>query len=241
MANPIPQPLHLVGFDGMDDFTLADDQWLALESKLDEGRTLNAEEREKLLKICNEYQFARLAEINVVPFKELEKRFKVTKRITDRFWYFAGDVEKGSNDVSSVLQALYEFELQKIPVPAEDGVFKLDFDTLMHIAIALKVASKKVEVEIARLKKTGAGNSGFRRGNAFKDFVLQLYKWAKNSGFRHNHKKFDETPSSFTEFVFELHGFFDATIKYNHPENSDQMMHRIHKLKPSRTWGNKSS
>ncbi|MER9755415.1 hypothetical protein NKJ46_18495 [Mesorhizobium sp. M0166] len=212
-------------------FELGNDEFARLERIY--GVTINEGARERLQFLSLSFLRWRKAELNSENYAEVRRQFNVVREAVQAFQSFAYGTMIPRTDSGGVLSGKINSNLEDFPVSVrgrqilvaadtnssawnwvEDSrslAIKIDAQFLMNFGISMGCVMAAVDKEIS--DEEAEQHSGFTPGNAFKDFLQQMRRWAKDNGFIYGPLDHVAEPSSFSRFLFELNRLFPAEFR----------------------------
>lgn len=172
------------------------------------------------------------AELNSEPYSEVRRQFEVIRKAVRSFQALAYGELTPQTDSGGVLSGKINANLEDYPVSIRGGqilvadpsspewsrvedsrplAVRMDADFLMKVGFALERVMNAVDKEIS-VEETNKG-AGFTPGNAFKVFLLQVRKWAKDNGFKYGPRDNAGHPSPFSKFLYALNKLFPAEFR----------------------------
>ncbi|ODA95567.1 hypothetical protein BFX40_23700 [Mesorhizobium sp. SEMIA 3007] len=228
---------NLGGFDPA--FELSDGQFKSLASQLGVAEFADTA-RADLLLICKTYLTFRHAELGAEKHEDAAKIWTELRETAMRF-IAVGEGSSPPNTGAGVLveQAFFDgmapfliqlterdiepaeldLALSKGDIPVKGLNLRLSRSFMMRVATVFRQAIDHADQEIANM------GPGFRPGQAFTSWLLDVREWANQNGYAHGA---DATGASrFAVFLFHLHGFMPRDLREQQMASAEAMNARL--------------
>lgn len=234
MARYAPRlPIHSSS-GNLPEIELTPIQWLNLENIA--CARIEAEARANLEALCNQHFKWKDAE-NAQTWNDVAALLEQVKKAGDWFTRLSFGELIPHTDAGRELQSHINSALESFPALVENYVdgkavqIRVNLDCLMKIGISLTCAIRETNSKIEEY--CALERDGFMPGDAFREWLIQISAWAKESGLQYGIKNKDDTPAKFSRFVFALNRMFPTAFQEN-VNSEDAMSKRIKAARKSK-------
>ena len=189
------------------------ERWEELQSAW--GIVLSNSQQDHIISLCNQHLMFREAE-GAATWSDVKNLYLDAEKASNAFAKLAWGELTPHTDEGAQLETLIERALTNFPATFEgvDGNAEyrvLTKHDISEIAGSLVCAMRAVRQEID--SKIAEGRGGFMPGDAFREWLIQMKKWAKSEKLTFGPYENDGSPSPFSNFLFQLHSHFPKPLQ----------------------------
>lgn len=188
-------------------------QWERLQAAW--GVVLSSTQQDHIVSLCNQHLMFREAE-GAATWSDVKNLFLEAQKASAAFARLAWGELTPHTDEGAQLETLFESALKNYPATFKGADGNVEFRVLTkhdisEIAGSLVCAMKAVRKEID--SKIAEGRGGFMPGDAFREWLIQMKKWAKAEKLTFGPYENDGSASRFSNFLFQLHNLFPKPLQ----------------------------